>query len=364
MSELVLSIKQSNRIRALDILDKRLGTSTDALALHNEIFPVAQLVLNPPFINPHFPKMYRIFRELFDYLEPGEVTDLVRVEVSEYAQRMKLEEFPRSKDLSHASDDELRDAIRRYDRELVANMLLYIKFKEGNAGLSRRLLKIGSGYLNSSLGHSISCTAFMLLELANWNVSDSWPAISMLSEFFCKGGFADTPENLAGGASPSMVDDNILRAVSGTGIVNLHDTITIYSAERSQSPVDEELHNHLLGSWLQYLDDKEPVPFKVDGVNAVKIDDYDAFFNLFANKETERLVASSMLMLPSEVGRRRLGRFIIKGLCDSYQSRYNPHVFTGLGSLMWVLNRFRMTPLVPETALYQYLNYCLSEIKL
>jgi hypothetical protein len=62
-------------------------------------------------------------------------------------------------------------------------------------------------------------------------------------------------------------------------------------------------------------------------------------------------------MSRSEEGRKRLPRFLIKGVCDLYQGQYDPHYLNGLGSLLWVLERFRSQDAVVETALYQYLDY-------
>ena len=54
---------------------------------------------------------------------------------------------------------------------LVAALMLAFLEQLGNVELARRLLLLGSGYLNRSLGHSISCTAFILLEMIERNTS-------------------------------------------------------------------------------------------------------------------------------------------------------------------------------------------------
>ena len=61
----------------------------------------------------------------------------------------------------------------------------------GKAALARQLLLLGSGYLDESLGHSISCTAFILLEMLKRPKDDPWPVPGILSDYFCKGDFQD-----------------------------------------------------------------------------------------------------------------------------------------------------------------------------
>ena len=50
--------------RTSQLFQEHLGRDGDAWDIHLSVFSVAQRVLNPPFINPHLPKMYGIYREL------------------------------------------------------------------------------------------------------------------------------------------------------------------------------------------------------------------------------------------------------------------------------------------------------------
>ena len=53
--------------------------------------------MNPPFINPHLPKMYRVCRDLVSYLSPDRIAALVSLEVNEYARRPKMEKIRKEK---------------------------------------------------------------------------------------------------------------------------------------------------------------------------------------------------------------------------------------------------------------------------
>jgi hypothetical protein len=55
------------------VLTEEIRKGSDVWEIHLGLFPVVQQVLNPPFINPHLPKMYRIYRQLLPYLEPDEI---------------------------------------------------------------------------------------------------------------------------------------------------------------------------------------------------------------------------------------------------------------------------------------------------
>ena len=66
------------------------------LDIHDSLYPIVQQVLNPPFINPHLPKMFNICRDLFPYLETDEILNLVSLEIHEYARRPKMKRIVRS----------------------------------------------------------------------------------------------------------------------------------------------------------------------------------------------------------------------------------------------------------------------------
>jgi hypothetical protein len=223
------------------------------------------------------------------------------------------------------------------------------------------MLLLGSGYLDKSLGHSVSCTAFILLEMLERNDQDPWPAIATMADYFCKGHFRTTPE-IAGKNLPTIEDHekHLLRATSGFGIVNLHHTITRYAMERVRHLLSEEEYAHMIDCWINFLGDKSmealPAP---DGKPAT---DYGAFYNCFSKREEEPVLSSLTSLIPATEGRRQLGRYLIKGVCDQYQGNYNPHFLTGLGSALWVAERYPDRPLVVISALRQYLNYYFTEM--
>jgi hypothetical protein len=65
----------------------------------------------------------------------------------------------------------------------------------------------------------------------------------------------------------------------------------------------------------------------------------------------------------SPQGRKQLGHFLIKGVCDQYQGNYNPHYLTGLGSALWVMDRYCNQPQIVLNALFQYLDFFFKGIK-
>jgi hypothetical protein len=260
------------------------------------------------------------------------------------------------------SDEELLKAIQASDTDKVANILSAINLFKGAPQLTSTLLKLGSGYMDKTLGHSISCTAFILLDYAKRAEAELWPAYTGLANYYCGGHFNKFPEVQLKNTSISSIEENILRAVSGTGIMNLHDTITLYSIERCKPLINDDDYHHLLGSWVEYLEDKEPEPYKISSNPKEVIDSYDSFLKLCKDKKTDQIIEASMDLIKTSDGKRGWGRFMLKALCELYDGRYDPHYLTGLGSLIWVMNRFQNDLKVVSTAMNQYLEFYFSRV--
>jgi len=365
-NNILKTIEASDAIQAAKLFTEEMTRGGDAWEIHLSLFPLVQRVLNPPFINPHLPKMYRIYRELIPYLKKDEIPMFVRLEVNEYATRPKLEKLPEAKLLtSTVSFSDVESAIRERDWEKAAVSMATLYNRTGGTELARRLLLLGSGYLNHSLGHSVSCTAFILLEMLERPDQDTWPALSTLADYFCKGGFYATPPLRKTPAFPSneIFDQHLLRATSGRGIVNLHHTITIYSMERVRHLLTEEEYNHMVGAWISFMEDKKSKLEVLDSPKKEPRGGYTGFYEAFSRLEVKSVVASINERITSPQGRTEVGRFLIKSLCDHYQGSYNPHYLTGLGSALWVADRYWKQPPIVMNAFYQYIDFLFDSLK-
>lgn len=365
IDQLLHKIEESDKDGAAALIKNLAGKKGQAWAIHLSLFPVVQRVLNPPFINPHLPKMYRICREFLPYLEEDDIPPLVRLEINEYTRRPKLSKLKKADTASSAiSFHEVEIAIRNGDQERVANLLNAFLQQKGEIELARNLLLLGSGYLNRSLGHSISCTAFILLEMMErTDQDDPWPAIAALANYFCQGGFHTTPDLRGAVGFPSAEDVNqhLLRATSGGGIVNLHHTITRYSIERVRHLLNEEEYAHMIACWVEFMGSKGiTVPSFASSGKALP--EYNSFQQIFSERDERAVLPSAEAMLPPEQGRHSLGRYLIKGVCHQYQGDYNPHFLTGLGSALWVVNNYWNQPLIAINALRQYLSYYFTDM--
>jgi hypothetical protein len=361
--DLLDAIEASDVAGASGLLEKKLKEGMDPWKIHLSLFPVVQRVLNPPFINPHLPKMYRICREFIPYLSLNRIGALVSLEVTEYARRAKMEKTPREKALtSPVTFKDIEAALKENDPAKASVLMATILQQKGGDEFARRLLLLGSGYLDRSLGHSVSCTAFILLEMLERTDQDPWPAVSALASYFCKGRFHTTPAvKTAAPTHPKQTPNrNLLRATSGRGFVNLHHTITRYAIERVRKFFTREEYEHMIDTWIQFLGDKreEEVPLK--GVETGVLDHYDQFYKAFSELKARPLTASLLKMPTSEENRNKLGSFLIRGLCDKYQGNYDPHYVTGLGSTLWVLEQYSMDSQIATNALYQYLDFFFS----
>ncbi len=157
--------------------------------------------------------------------------------------------------------------------------------------------------------------------------------------------------------SDEALNHHLLRATSGRGIVNLHHTITLYAIERVHQFFSKEEYEHLTGAWIEFMGDKKAEQIALDSSAVEGPADYTRFYESFSRLKAKSVLASVAAMIVSEQGRRQLGRFLIKALCDQYQGNYNPHYLTGLGSTLWVVDRYWNQAPIAINALFQYIDF-------
>lgn len=343
---------------------KRLASMTKkgekAWDIHLALFPVAQRVLNPPFINPHLPKMYGVFRDLIPYLEEKQIEPLVRLEVNEYARRPKVERFTNGKVIAEpVSFADVEAAIGANDPEKTTAFLSAYCRTEGRRELARRLLLLGSGYLEQSIGHSVSCTAFILLEMLERVEEDPLPTLWALAHYFCQGRFQKMPRLRvpAVAASEHALRQTALKATSGRGFVNLHHTIILYAVERVGHLFTPEERGHLRAACDAFIGIKDVKEVALSKERSVFLTDYPQFYQIFSRREAVPVVALLFGLTGSADGTHRLGQFLVRGVCDVYNGNYDPHFLTGLGAALWAVNRFAAGPGIAANALYQYADY-------
>ena len=365
MEQLLQRMEQADQAGAGEQLKAELDKGERPWEIHLALFPLVQRVENPPFINPHLPKMYRIIREFLPCLETDDLPPLLQLEINEYTRLPKSAPLTKPTRLPPAvAFAAIESAIRTKEREKTAALLLAFLEQQGHAELARRLLLLGSGYLNPTLGHSLSCTTFILLEMSERRDQDPWPTLSTVADYFCRGHFHTTPElHTAAIPAPAELDRQLLRATSGDGIVNLHHTITRYAIERMRPLLSDAEYAHMLSCWIDFLGTKEATPFTAPAAAPAPAD-YASFYRSFAQRQTKPVLAALAGLIPAPEGRRQLGRDLIKGVCDQYQGSYNPHFLTGLGSALWVVDHYRDRPTLALNGLRQYLNYFFTSVAL
>ena len=366
MNETALAVAAGNLDEAERLLNSMLAGGVDAWQIHLSLLAVVQRVLNPPYINPHLPKMYAVYRYFIPYLTPAEISALIRLEISECTRRPKLKELPQNKRVNSAvSFKDCEAAIGDQDWEKTTVLLAAFHARQGGVQLARRLLLLGSGYLDRTLGHSISCSAFILLEMLARPGLDPWPVLAPLAYYFCRGRFYRTPvlRKSIGPYSNETLHHYLLLASSGRGIVNLHHTITVYALEQVRRLFSREEYSLLISMWIDFMGKKEIRPIDLNNRGIEPADDYDRFYRLFSRLEPEPVVQSLAGLMASPQGRRQLSHFLIKGVCDRYQGNYNAHNLTGLGSALWMIDQYWNQPPVAVSALYQYIDFFFGDLK-
>jgi hypothetical protein len=365
IDQLMAATETSDKGTALECFRMATEKGHKAWDIHLALFPVAQQVLNPPYINPHLPKMYGVCRELIPYLEPEDIEPLVRLEVTEYTRRSKLGRPSVGKSVKqNVTFNEIEVAIGAEDQEKTVALLSALRERQGAKELARRLLLLGSGYIEQSIGHSISCTAFILLEMLKRTDQDPLPSLFTLAHYFCKGHFRVTPPLTT--SDPPFTEDALVRdtfrASSGTGFTNIHHTITLYAVERVSHLLADDEKQKLLSACTAFMGGKEIR--KIDpGAEDTPTADYARFYQVFSSLETTAVMKSLIGLTDSATGRRILSRFLVKGVCDLYNGAYDPHYLTGLGAALWAVNRFPGNCEIAANALYQYLDFFFSGLK-
>lgn len=357
---LLEAIAASETDEAIKQFDQSISHGKDPWDIHRSLFSAVQSVLNPPFINPHLPKMYAVINEFLPYLEDEDIAPLVRIEIAEYARRPKLKMPHRPKARKHAiSFNDIQTGISYRDTDLTAKYLYDFHRQKGAKELCQNLLLLGSEYLNHSLGHSVSCTAFILLEMLNRPKDDSWPVMACLADYFCKGGFDSFATTVPTDQTKSdgVFQDELMRASAGYGIVNLHHTITLYAIKRIQKLLTGDQYGKVLQAGVEFMGVKTPPPSaKIDPAGS-PLSDYESFYSLFSKKDGNAVLPVIMAMTKSDADRKRLCRYLIKGVCDLYQGDYNPHYLTGLGSTLWIFENYWNDPKLSAAASDQYLDF-------
>ena len=100
--------------------------------------------------------MYRINRDFGPYLQEEEIPALVKLEINEYTRRAKREKIPKAPRLSSSvCFEDIETAIREGERAKAAALLNGFLEQKGGSELARKLLLLGSGYLDDSLSFRI-----------------------------------------------------------------------------------------------------------------------------------------------------------------------------------------------------------------
>ena len=124
MDQLLQRMEQSDQEGAWELVRNEMTKGGRAWEIHLSLFPLVQRVENPPFINPHLPKMHGIIREFLPCLEADDLPPLLRLEINEYTRRPKSVLLAKPSLLPQSvSFSEIEIAIRDGERERVAALM-------------------------------------------------------------------------------------------------------------------------------------------------------------------------------------------------------------------------------------------------
>ncbi len=119
----------------------------------------------------------------------------------------------------------------------------------------------------------------------------------------------------------------------------------------------------MLEAWNEFMGDKEAAEPVLGDKETERADDYAAFYNVFRKLVPQSTTNQLRRFLLGPEARRKLSYFLIRGVCDLYQNDYNPHYLTGLGSALWVVDRYWNDAPIATSALFQYVDFFFSGLK-
>ena len=119
----------------------------------------------------------------------------------------------------------------------------------------------------------------------------------------------------------------------------------------------------MVNTWIDFLGDKGEERVSLEGPSSEPWRKYDQFYEKFSTLKAKPVVASLSGMIGSQEGRQKIKRFLVQGVCDTYQGAYDPHYLTGLGSALWVLDQYWQDVPIVTNSLVQYLDFFFSGIK-
>jgi hypothetical protein len=119
----------------------------------------------------------------------------------------------------------------------------------------------------------------------------------------------------------------------------------------------------MIGAWVAFMENKKAEPIILDLARDGAPVDYDRFFKTFSKLQANKVLGDAAGMIAAQEGRQVLGRFLVKAVCDLYQGNYNPHYLTGLGSTLWIIDRYGKDTSLVNNSMFQYLDFFFDGIK-
>ena len=200
--------------------------------------------------------------------------------------------------------------------------------------LSETLLGLGSLHITDTLGHSLSCFQPVMKEIIN---SRSPAAETALLSYLSYLGRYDLPERLEPGKYQAEIEaaEELKKAASGEGIINLHHMITLYILrdweEADFHQGDFPVPYGILQDWLAGKDVDEARLSRCQNWQAPDSvpDNYQEFYRRFSYSDPDnssRLVISAVERdLPDALD------WLFRLYAQDYnQPKWNPHFYTGL----------------------------------
>lgn len=307
----------------------------------DEFLPLLLMETNLRYKNFHLVKMSLFLRRLTmeHYFSKATEYALLRLVSQELLTRswLRIEAAPLGW-LEQAESSTMQNFLQEMGEHNVHNAFHYALkiWKKDPDILFQTLLLSGSAFISDTLGHSLSCFFPVVEDLMAANHPHATTGLLSYLMYLVRYGISDDLVQKIAQKSEKPQDYVTLlkRCASGSGIVNIHHTITLYiftAWEEAKFNAERQVPYSLL---LEWLDEKKVDQERERRVGpSLHADDlphtYQEFAELFSFEHLDHTIATIFMLL--EIFPQRTVDWLFRIYASYYTPQnWNPHYYTSL----------------------------------
>ncbi|ADQ14916.1 hypothetical protein [Halanaerobium hydrogeniformans] len=344
------------------------------VSLIDDLLPLMLMESNLSYGSFHFVKMSLFLKELLQkkYLSREAELEISKVVILGLSERhfinIKADSSGyKEKEVKQKSYDKLTEEINNGNSHNAFYYALGLLEKQPK-GLKKHLLNLGMERIPDSLGHSVSCFFPVMRDIVNHH--DDLAATAVLSYIMYLARYNYQEKYISKQEKtekPSLDDleDLGLKAVSGSGIVNLHHMITYYtffmledSSFYQPLPPYSILKNYF-GN--KNIDQKRLKLIEINKKETQIAESYQEFKNNFTLSNYQD--GLSFLFYNLNNNFKNTNSYLYQLFAEYYNPNWNPHYYTGLYCALGLYRSAKINDKkIKKMAVIQAIEYFVSNV--